>query len=149
MRNNQKGQTLVEVIVASGIVTLVLSGLVSAITYGLTSVQFSRNKALATKYAQESLEWVRSKRDVSANWATFYSTYASTPTTYCMSTLSWSTTSPCTTPINDAYDKFVRTVTLTGNGAPDNDRILVQAVVTWNEGRRSSNVSLETYLSSW
>lgn len=141
---------MVEVIVASGIVTLVLSGLVSAITYGLTSVQYSRNKALATKYAQEAVEWVRSKRDASSNWAAFYA-LGTTPTTYCMQTLSWSVSSPCN-PIDDVYDKFVRTVTLTGNGntPPNaNDRVLVEVVVTWNEGRRTSNVNLETYLSSW
>ena len=57
------GQTLVETVIASGIAVMVLVTLVAGVTVSLRNVQFARNKAQATKYAQEASEAVRSIRD--------------------------------------------------------------------------------------
>lgn len=145
-----KGQSLIEVIVAIGIVTLVLAGLVSAVTFSLSNSQFARNKALATKYAQEGMEWLRVQRD--ANWYSFNQMSPDSGSLYCMSTLPATvTTLPpgvCNTlVIDDTYDIFRREVTLTGVVA--DDRVNITLRVWWPQGTRDSEVSVNTILTRW
>ena len=57
------GQSLVEVVVAVMILTLVLTALVFATTVAIRNAKFAQNQARATKYAQEGMEKVRAYRD--------------------------------------------------------------------------------------
>lgn len=59
----EKGQSLIEVIVALGLISLVLVTLIAAITFSLASVQLSRNRTQSSKLGQEAIEWVRQQRD--------------------------------------------------------------------------------------
>lgn len=143
---NNKGQSLVEAVVAIGLVTLVLVALISAITFSLANAQYSRNKSIATKYAQEAIEAMRKLRD--AGWPAFY-TWANDTTgrTYCMTnTFTLTNIPPACVVIDDTYDIFTRTVKLVGNGGT-RDRVSVQVVVTWTQGTRTPNVTLDTYLT--
>lgn len=54
-----KGQSLLELVVGISIVAVVLIALVVTTTYSLRNTQFSKNQSLATKFAQENLEKVR------------------------------------------------------------------------------------------
>lgn len=150
IRKYQSGQLLIEAIVATVIITLVLVALVSAITFSLTNAQYSRNKALATKYAQEAVEWLRKERDT--GWYTFNSMAPDTSTTYCISTfpanISSLTGGVCAgSYINDDYDVFQREMTLTGNAA--DDRVTVTVRVYWQQGLRTEEVIVNTYLTKW
>lgn len=60
---NQKGQTLVEVVLAIAVASLVLIALTRATTVALRNAQFAKNQALATQYAQEGMELLRKCRD--------------------------------------------------------------------------------------
>lgn len=60
---NNKGQSIIEVLVAFVILTFVLTGIVIAGLYSVRNTQFARNKSIATKLASEQLERVRVKRD--------------------------------------------------------------------------------------
>lgn len=60
---NEKGQSLIELIVSLTIAILVLGSLTFAILTSLRNAQFAKNQAQATKLAQEGLEKVRSLRD--------------------------------------------------------------------------------------
>lgn len=150
---SESGQTLVEVVVAAVIITLILVALVSAITFSLSNVQYARNKALATKYAQEAVEWLRSQRD--AGWYTFNGMAPDTATTYCVSgfpaNVSSLTSGACTSCpsgcINDDYGIFQREVILTGNVADDGVNITVK--VFWQQGQRTEQVIVNTYLTKW
>lgn len=148
--SDNNGQSLIEVIVAIGIVTLVLAGLVSAVTFSLSNSQFARNKALATKYAQEGMEWLRVQRD--SNWYAFNQMSPDSGSLYCMSALPATITSlppgACNTlVIDDSYDIFRREVTLTGN--TDDDRVNILLRVWWPQGTRDSEVSVNTILTKW
>lgn len=57
------GQSLVEVVVAIAVVLIVIVGLVAVTTVSVQNASFSRNQALATKYAQETTEKVRAFRE--------------------------------------------------------------------------------------
>lgn len=61
--SNQKGQSLVEVIIAATVGVLVVSALTFATIFSLRNAQFAKNSAQATKLAQEGIERVRTGRD--------------------------------------------------------------------------------------
>lgn len=58
-----KGQTLIEVLVAFGIAVTLVSVITVTVIFALSSTQFSKNKSLATQYAQEGMEIARRIRD--------------------------------------------------------------------------------------
>jgi len=66
MKKNQ-GQSLVEMVVAIAIVMIIIVSLVAVATVSVRNANFSRNQALATKYAQEGIEEARRLRDEGGN----------------------------------------------------------------------------------
>ncbi len=144
-KNNQ-GQALLEAIVAFGVVALVLVALISAITVSLANAQYARNKAQATKYAQEAIEWLHQQRDTqTTGWSGFYTKAGAT---YCVNNLSnysSMTASSCSTNMTGTI--FEREMTLTGNVASDKVTALIN--VTWTQGARTAKVDLETVLTKW
>lgn len=70
----QKGQTLLEVLLALAIASLVLGGIILVTSKSLGNTQYSTNQNLATFYAKEGLSKERQKRD-SMDWTSF-SAYA-------------------------------------------------------------------------
>ena len=144
------GQSIVEVIVVVGLVTLVLVGLITAITFSLSNAQFAKNKTLASKYGQESIEWFRNQRDT-LGWTLFYTNATDAGRNYCLQTLSW-TSSACTSGSEIAGTIFTRTAVLDGNGvSPGNnqDRVSIMVTVSWPQGSRTSQITLDTYLTKW
>lgn len=63
MFSNQRGQTLMELIVVISVSIIIIGALVFATISSLRNAQFSKNQAQATKLAQEGIEKVRSARD--------------------------------------------------------------------------------------
>lgn len=59
----QRGQSLIEVIIAVTVGVLVLTALTFATIFSLRNASFSKNSAQATKLAQEGIERVRAGRD--------------------------------------------------------------------------------------
>jgi type II secretory pathway pseudopilin PulG len=85
MYRKQRGQSLFEVIIAIGIIALIVVGIVAVSTTSVRNSSFSRNKALANKYALEAMEWVRKRRD--ANWGNTFAKggpNASMPAYWCL-----------------------------------------------------------------
>jgi len=69
MKKNQ-GQSLIETVVAMAVVVIVILALVAVTTVSVRNASFSRNQALATKYAQEAIEKVRASREQNT-WENF------------------------------------------------------------------------------
>ena len=59
----QRGQSLFELVVAIAISALIVVAMVSLATNSIKNSQFSKNKALASSYAQQATEWLRGERD--------------------------------------------------------------------------------------
>lgn len=78
------GQSLLEVVLSLFVITLIVVAVVSVAVVSIRNVNFSQNKTLAARYAQEGLEWLRGQRD--GDWDTFYSC-ASSSTYRCLDTL--------------------------------------------------------------
>jgi len=85
MSSTQRGAALLEVIVAMGIVTLVMTTIVSLVTVSLKTAALAQSQALGTKYAQEGMESLRQMRNI-LGWGNFVSAIRADGTTvhYCM-----------------------------------------------------------------
>lgn len=75
----QKGQTLIEAVVALAVAITILSAIVVAVVSSLSNTQFTKNQNQANHYAQEGMEIVRQIRN--ASWASFVNL---TNTQYCL-----------------------------------------------------------------
>lgn len=56
---SSRGQSLMELVVGVGLIAAIITALAITTTYSLRNTQFSKNQALATKFAQENMEKVR------------------------------------------------------------------------------------------
>jgi len=157
INNKKEGTTLLEVIFTIAVIGMVLGALITAINYGLSNAQYARNKALATKYGQETVEWLREQRNL--NWYELYDN-KSCPSSvgcvsYCLPDLStlvnfsnWPSPAACsaTAVIIDQFLLFHREMTLVQDGP---DKITVFVRVFWQQGNRDSEITLNTYLTRW
>ena len=85
--NFQKGQTLIEVLVALSVSGIVLTAISNAILSGLTNSLSSKSQNQATAYAQQGMEQIRQLRD--SDWDAFSTNILPEPTpnvlkTFCM-----------------------------------------------------------------
>jgi hypothetical protein len=116
--------------------------LVIAVTSSLRFGQSSRLRSAAVKYAQEGIELARQYRDSHA-WSEFYA-FADPGSTWCLAKDNvWveDSGSGCTLIDNT----FTRTVTFSWN----DPLVQVSVDVTWQDGSRPGELSLETYLTQW
>jgi len=125
-----KGQSLFEVMFAVGIAALVMIAIVSLSTRSVKNSDFSKNNALATKYAQEGIEIVRQRRD-SMGWDGFNTAYIDRgdnelPTT----------------------DSSVFTRTFRVNADADGV-VVVTVTVRWTDSSGEHQVQNSTKLSNW
>lgn len=65
----QRGQTLIEILLAFSVSVMVLSAIVISVAGSLSNAQYTKNQNLANAYAQEGLAIVRQLRD--SDWKTF------------------------------------------------------------------------------
>ena len=86
----QKGQTLIEILLAFSVCILVLSAIIVGITTSLSNTQYTKNQNLANSYAKEAMAVVRQIRD--SGWNKFIS-YTNN-VTYCLSKNSTILTEP-------------------------------------------------------
>lgn len=83
------GQSLFEVVFTLAIIALITSAMVLLATFSIKNASYSRDKTLATRYTQETVEWLRGQRD--ENWTAFYSKIPLSPVQkYCLTSPEWS-----------------------------------------------------------
>ncbi|MDE2026450.1 MAG: type II secretion system protein [Patescibacteria group bacterium] len=63
MKILQKGQTLIEVLVALSVITLIVTSITIAVVTSLNNAEFVKNQNLATQYAQQGMEMMRFMRN--------------------------------------------------------------------------------------
>ncbi len=147
-----RGAALLEVIVAIGIVTMVMTTIVSLVSVSLKSASFAQSKTLGTKYSQEGMEALRQMRTIQG-WDSFVATLQADGTTihYCLPTIPRSaaefaalTNASCTaTQFVDAKGIFQReaTITLTTNAGTTS--VAINVKTTWYDGsiQKSSGIN--------
>lgn len=135
-----RGQSLVEVIIALGIIGLLCSGLVAGSIKALQANQNSRVHSFATKLVQEGIDNARLFRD--EGWSAFIAKNSNSA--WCDG---YTTHSSCPQ-INQSFGiqsiAFTRKTLYTYNSSTQ--IMTVRVTVTWDNGKSSS---AETLLSNW
>jgi len=97
-----KGQTLLEAIIAVGVLAIVLTAAASAVVTSINNANFTTNENLANKYAQDGIEYLRNLK--TKNYPAFIGLLTPTPggtSRYCMPQLTpipkTTTTCDCST----------------------------------------------------
>ncbi len=146
------GQTLVEMVVAVGMVSLVLVAIVSGIAISIRNSRFSKNKALATRFAQEGVEKFRFYRD-EFGWEPFFDVMQSGGIDYCFANFpaSLETISDfegsCTTETINGTE-YIRYAQVSVTTIPS-DWVDVVIGVSWYEGAAPHSVELSTRFNDW
>lgn len=144
MKRLKRGQTLLELVIAVGVVAVIVTGLVVAATAALRFGQESRTRTTAVKYAQEAIERARQIRD-SQSTDTFLSYSGTGQKSWCLSQDgTWSEMATECPPIQ-AQSPYARKVTFTWA----DPTMTVTSNVTWQVGSQISETELSTYLTLW
>jgi len=135
IKKNSQGQSLIEVVVAMAVIAVGLFALSKVSAVALRNANFARNRALATKYAQLTMESIRESRD-QKDWAAFVST-CQHPS---------GIPSPLPTPL------IAPSVTCKG-GSGDcrtaDTSCDITVTVSWTDPQGTHNSKIETHLTSW
>lgn len=134
-----KGQSLYEVVIALGIISLILVTSISLSTSSVRNTSFARNDSLATKYAQEGTEYLRQQRD--SSWDSFAGQANGVKKS--LGNLSWPPTGSCNIP---QATHFCRSITLTRAGT---DTINALIEVSWDDGQGTHGVRSATTYTRW
>lgn len=142
-----KGQSLFEVVVAIGISALIIVAVVSLVTNSIRNATFSKNKSLASKYAQDAIEWLRGQRDLNAS--TFQNN--SLITNWCLSDLSWAHSAKCDPTVDFIGDTiFIRDLTFSTPPDPSGKTITYATVtVSWVDSQGTHSVISATEFTDW
>jgi len=135
---NQKGFSLVEVILSSAVFVLLVTAFVGAYLYGQEATALAGNRARAYMLAEEGLEAVRNIRDGGSGISNL------TNGTFGLSTTSnqWSLSG-----LSDVTDIFTRQIIIS---SIDAERKSVTVSVNWPQNpQRTGIVSLSSYLTAW
>lgn len=131
---NEKGQSLVEALVALAAAAVIVSAIAIAVITSVNNSDFSRNQNTATQYAQEGIEILRNLSQT--NWANF-STFSGT---YCLAQDSTTLTIPsgasCT---QNVATNYVRQVVITQGSGSCSGNTKVAVTVSWSDGKCTSS----------
>lgn len=142
---SQKGLSLMEVLIAVGILSMIFMAASMATTISLSRSKYNQNRILASRYADELEEWMAGEKE--ANWSTFVARSASAPgNTYCFNsgTLSWPSIGSCGTTFG-LNSRFKREAILSGTGT----QVDVEITVQWKDGANTYSVPVDTVYALW
>lgn len=140
-----KGQSLFEVVLALGVITLITVGIVILATNSIKNATFSKNKNIAAKYAQEAIEWLRSVRDTNPSLFITNSMVAS----YCLDSLSWANTGNCGSSEYLGSTIYLRQVNFSSSVVSGKNLIEAEVVVSWRDPSGSHSVKSTTSFADY
>lgn len=152
---NQKGFSLLEIIVAIFFVGVILVPLVSVITFTLGANKYANHRLIAANLAQEGIEIVRNIRDSETNWNEWYGVFTGgdKAVEYDKNDLLAPTDNVLNLNAGGFYTYnlgsptiFSRKITLT---KISDDGIQVVAIVNWKDGSTNQSITVEDRLYNW
>lgn len=154
-RKKSRGQTLIEIIIATGVVGLVMTTVVAVISVSVRNAARAKAKALGTKYTQEGIEYFRAQKNL-MGWETFYETIQAGTgnNVYCLSTLPYNQNGgleqlpnrPCqAAEYVDARNIYKRSADVSLGTLNGQYTVTVTVSTVWEDGDRltTSNATLE------
>lgn len=154
--SRRRGASLIEVVIATGVVALVMTAILSVVSVSLRNTVHSKNKLLATKYTQEGLEYFRAQRNI-LGWEYFVEILGAGGTVYCLNTLPYTETGgleqlparDCLPNefVGDHPANFQRKAEVSSTVAGGQTTFVVTIVVSWIDGNQpvSSRATLEVH----
>ena len=147
---SKSGFSLVEVLVFVTILGLFFVAAISVTTYSLKNMKINEHKIIATHFAEEGLEWIKSEKE--NDWEIFISkdTSSGSGTIYCLNNLDWATTENCleSSYISSTPLIFKREVTLKNASSPTTE-VNIEIIVSWIEGNQTMSVPIKTVVNLW
>jgi Tfp pilus assembly protein PilV len=151
----QAGQTVIEVLIATGVVALVMTAVAAAMTVSVKNTAESKYRSLAVKLNQESIELFRRERD-RMGWESFREVVNAdgVTVTYCLgsalpttsqSFIDLTNSAECNT-FPQAGTAYTREVVAT---VANPDLIELQATVSWADGTQTRSVIIDQDLQNW
>jgi Tfp pilus assembly protein PilV len=152
-RRWQAGQTLIEVLVALSVISLIVTSITIAVITSLNNAEFVKNQNLATQYAQQGMEIMRYMRN------TNYGTFKNLSQHYCLADTcrqietdqqkaDWTTCGPNASVCNpNVSNIFVREITVyndtPGPGSPNQCQFgtYVISTVSWADNKCTSRAN--------
>ncbi len=125
----RKGQSLFEVVFAVGIAALIVTGIVALANKALGNSNTSRDRALASRYAQDMNECLRELRDKD------FDNFVLTGKSVCESIVDGT--------------QFTGNITLTPKNPPENTIYEANVLITWEDGTGTHEVQSVTRFSDW
>lgn len=127
---NQKGQSLIEAVVALGAAVFIISAIAVVVITSVNNSDFSKYQNLATQYSQQGMEIL--KQQSQSDWSTF----SGLSGTYCLNQGSTTLTNffgtICAKNINNF---FVRQVVIDQGSLSCNSSTKVSVSVYWSDGK--------------
>ncbi len=143
-----KGFSLIEVMVFVTVLSLFFISAVSVTTFILRNMLVQEHKIIATRYAEEAIEWLKQEKE--DDWSVFTSHDTGSGTTYCLNTLDFNTTSDCgTNYVLGPPNIFKRVLIITNSGSPVVDNVAVNLTVSWLENGSEQKVIIKSVSNLW
>ncbi len=143
---NAAGISLIEIVFATGVALLLIVSLVTLSSLSVRNAGFARNKAQATKYAQELMERVRAYRDTHG-YANLVCT-SSSGKCYIDSNIALSNSSATGTVIVGTIFSGYFSMPTPNLSCPANTKE-VQVAIAWTEGSGPKVTQLTSCFSAW
>jgi len=135
-QTQQRGFTLIDVMVAMGVLGIVLASLFASFTFGFNMIKFTREELQATQLLQEKLESIRLynwDQALAAN-STFTSPLGNSDSIFFTGTITNSAPVFTEGTYSSAYTSALRQITVT---------------ITWTNNNTKYSRSTSTYISSY
>ncbi len=141
MIKNKEGFSLVEVLIFVSIMSVFFVVAIGIATASLRNMQFNQHKIIATKYAEDLVEWLRSEKET--DWNVFTSKASGT---YCFNAspiAGWPAGGSCSSyDINSLYKRSVVFTSSAVGGLISTVNVAV--TVEWTEGGNIYKVPINT-----
>lgn len=138
MKNKEKGFLAVEMLLATGILSILVMAIVGVVLFGEEGTVLAGARNRATLLADEGLEAVRNMRDSS------FSNMANGPHGLTVSDNQWAFSGT-----SDTTDIFTRQIVIADSTVSASFK-LVTATITWQQNlQRAGSVSLVTEMTNW
>lgn len=149
-KGNHRGQSLLEAVVALGIITIVIMGLIRAGVVGVRNSSSSETQALTARYGTEAIEWLRNEESI-LGWASFSAPFNTVGDYYCLPNSPLTVSVSLTGALGSL--NLVNCPPISGTGIVRKVRVVLTTPLelsveeTWVEGNNQRSVSYNAQFS--
>ena len=145
----KKAFSLIEVLVFVTVISLFFITAVTITTFSLRNSKTQEYRILATRFAEEGIEWVKQEKEDDWQLFTARDDSGGSGTTFCLNSLDWNNKTDC----NQTYalgppNIFKRKLLITNSGNPV-DIISTEVTVSWLESDVENKIVLKSVSNLW